>query len=80
MTRDQNGNVRLGWLDVGKMFSAMFVASSVPVVGAMIAMYGDKRVIEERVEVHSSLIKSHSDRIDRHESRLTTIEARGIQE
>jgi hypothetical protein len=76
MTLDKNGKVDVSGLALFKLFLSMLAAAALPVGGAMLTFYGDKRVIESTQASQGVMLERHSDKLEKHESRLTTIEAK----
>lgn len=77
MTVDgHNGKVDFGYKALGKLFLAMALACSIPVGTGFVVGYGDKRVIEEKVGVLERTDERHSERLEKHEGRITTLEAK----
>jgi len=80
MTIDKQGKFDLSYTALGKLVLAMAVGASVPVTTAMVVMYGDKRVMESTQASQAVTLERHSEKLDKHESRITTLEARNAIE
>lgn len=81
MTRDQEtGKLNFQWKDLAGVFTAMLVAATVPVVGAMVVMYGDVREIKTNIGTLKD--NDHDQRVTLrdHDQRISKLEQSSVEQ